>query len=469
MPDVPPTLQEKLALMGLPQAYRSILLSLSTTAPPSTLASKKQIYLHAAAVLQSLSATHNSASKIQSITRGKTARKSVSVKKLDNARQSDAAIKLQSIQRGRQGRYHHLNERKKRDDFAKVRMQAEQHVAEQKEQHLATTKLQAIQRGRMGRKESIRKKDDKHSADVNGEKGAKAATILQNVHRRKSAVAITSKMKEEKELEAGARKIQSLQRARTGKKEFEEKQGAVAKLQAAERGRMGRKKAKAATSEYKSAAILQARKRGADGRVEARQVARARAMEPVGDGMIHIGDVVKARIAGEPLWCEGIVIGRSGEGNIEEFDIDFGDGEVQEHVPMKSIRKIFHWSTLEIGDHVKAPVPGFAFMKADAEVVVYEGDAGGVARYTIKFDDGEIAEGVPVGDLIKATSSRTKAVLMWRKGFQTVMAVSAFTDKKWGAYRRLSTVGAGGGLPGAVGLPGFQGALAQRRGSKEGS
>jgi hypothetical protein len=64
--------------------------------------------------------------------------------------------------------------------------------------------------------------------------------------------------------------------------------------------------------------VLQAAQRGEKGRKDARQAQRARSMDMVGDGKIHIGDVVKAKIAGEPLWCEGIVIGRSGEGDIEE-------------------------------------------------------------------------------------------------------------------------------------------------------
>jgi hypothetical protein len=141
--------------------------------------------------------------------------------------------------------------------------------------------------------------------------------------------------------------------------------------------------------------------------------------------------------------------------------VDFGDGEVQEHVPMRSIRKIFHWDTLELGDHVKAPVPGFASLKGDAEIIAYEGEFGGEQLFTIKFDDDEIAEHVKKSVMVKATSSRTKAVIMWRKGYNTIKAASAFSDKKWGAYRRLSQTPISGGID----LSALQ---AKRRGSKDG-
>lgn len=173
-------------------------------------------------------------------------------------------------------------------------------VNEMRKERDSATKLQAIQRGRMARVESIRRKsvakDAAFQEAISGEKGNKAATMVQKIHRKNSAVKITQKMKEE----------------------AAEQQSAAAKLQAAERGRCARNNIRKQKIEYKSATILQARKRGADGRVVARQAQRARSMEPVGDGKIHIGDVVKAKIAGEPLWCEGIVIGRSGEGEIEE-------------------------------------------------------------------------------------------------------------------------------------------------------
>lgn len=90
---------------------------------------------------------------------------------------------------------------------------------------------------------------------------------------------------------------------------------------------------------------------------------------------------------------------------------------MQEHVPMSSIRKIFHWYILEIGDQVKAPVPEFPSMKGDAEVIAYEGEFGGEMLYTIKFDDDEVVEHVKGSDMIKATSSRTKAVMLWKKRF----------------------------------------------------
>jgi hypothetical protein len=434
------------------------------------------LYLHAARIIREMADQHKSAQKIQAINRGKTARKATSSLKeqrIEETRQADAALKMQALQRGRMGRYHVHGERQKRDDFAAVRLQAVQRrklaksrVDDMKKERDASIKMQAIQRGRMGRAESMRRKSSAEDMKAEEEASNKAATVLQSVQRRKTAVKITDQLKEDKSMGENAGKIQALQRARLQKKEFEEKRDAIAKLQAAERGRVGRKKANEQKVEYKSAVVLQSIKRGGDGRVAARQAARAQSMSQIGDGKIHVGDVVKARVAGEVLWCEGIVIGKSGDTTIEEFDVDFGDGEVQEHVPITSIRKIFNWDTLEIGDHVKAPVPDFAFMKADAEVVAYEGEVGGERLYTIKFDDGEVCEHVKASDMVKATSSRTKAVMLWRKGYQTVKAVSAFTDKKWGAYRRLSTAG-GAMMPKAVdvtALPGFKGALAQRTG-----
>ena len=496
-PPSPTSLSSKLHSLGLPQAYRSVLTSLSA-APPSVLSSRRSLLLHAAGVVREIAARDRSALKIQSVNRGKAARKSVgSVEqlsskkgaKLEAARRSGAAMKVQAAQRGKMGRCQVRGERARRDDFAAARVQAvqrrrlaevrvdgmrrekgetdERELADEREveerrQEEASTKLQAVQRGRAGRREQDKTKQE-----------GRAATVMQSVQRRRAAAKAVEVKRETKRetnnnmnMDAGARKIQSIQRARKGKEEWEEKRRAVRTLQAAERGRSTRQKN---SISHKSAAVLQARKRGADGRAAARQAQRAQSMAPVGDGKIHIGDVVKAKIRGEPLWCEGIVIGRSGDGGTEEFDVDFGEGDVQEHVPAGSIRKVLHWDTLEVGDHVKAPVPGFVTMKGDAEVVAFEGEFGGEKLFTIKFDDGEVVEGAKGSTLVKATSSRTQAVVRWRRGLKSVAAVGAFADKKWGAYRKLGTAGGldgPGGLASAL-LAGRVAAERRSRGSKE--
>jgi len=109
------------------------------------------------------------------------------------------------------------------------------------------------------------------------------------------------------------------------------------------------------------------------------------------------------------------------------------------------MRKVLRWDVLEIGDHVKAPIPGFRGLKGDA---IVEGldriGVDGKAYYTIKFtEDEEIVKEVPRDDLIKSASSRMKAVVLWKRGGNAIKAISAFSDKKWGAYRRLSNVEAG--------------------------
>ena len=64
-----------------------------------------------------------------------------------------------------------------------------------------------------------------------------------------------------------------------------------------------------------------------------------RALRPI-EGGIKVGDVVEARVQGSRIYCEGVVIGRSGEAqDLDEWDIDFGEGDVQEHVPSDCVRK----------------------------------------------------------------------------------------------------------------------------------
>jgi len=69
-----------------------------------------------------------------------------------------------------------------------------------------------------------------------------------------------------------------------------------------------------------------------------------------------------------------------------------------------------------------------------ASVIGFAGDK----KYNIKFEDGEIANDVPLSSMTKVSSTRTKAVQQWHKGTNALSAVNAFADKKWGVYRRLS-------------------------------
>jgi len=220
-----------------------------------------------------------------------------------------------------------------------------------KEERRAATTLQSVQRGRTARRsvskrsemERVRKEEEEREKDG-------AATKVQSVFRRRESTKEVEGIKEMKEMNGAASSLQKNIRSRQAKLEFEEKKRAVGKLQAAERGRKGRKKAGTMQVSYKSATTLQARIRGTNGRKDARQEQRMSALKPMDE--ISVGDVVKAKLMGEAIWCEGIVIARSGEGDggveLDEWDIDFGEGEVrfnEERVDTKSKQNISYSHT----------------------------------------------------------------------------------------------------------------------------
>ena len=239
-------------------------------------------------------------------------------------------------------------------------------------------------------------------------------------------------------MDKSATKLQAAQRGKYQRSQRKKEVESARLMQSLHRGHRDRQAFKMKKSEWTSAITLQSRLRGAADRARASQKQRARSMEPIGDGLIHIGDVVKAKVRGEILFAEGVVIGKSGSGGVDEYDVDFGDGDIQEHVPRANIMKVHHWTLLEIGDKVKAPVPGMKSLLCEAVVTAYVG-ANPLKQpiYAVSFEDGEEAN-ILGCDLTKVSSSRTKAVQQWHKGTNAISAVNAFADKKWGVYRRLS-------------------------------
>lgn len=236
-----------------------------------------------------------------------------------------------------------------------------------------------------------------------------------------------------------ATKMQAIQRGKSQRNQRKAEEGAAQRMQSIQRGRIGRNQANQKKTEFRTAIILQSRIRGWKDRAVARQKQRAKSMLPIGDGNLHIGDVVKAKVAGDILYCEGIIIGKSGSDGVDEYDVDFGEGDIQEHVPKNNIRKVHHWDILEVGDQIKAPVPDMPSLSCDATIQMFEGEVGGENFYTIEFaDDGEICKGVRQSVMVKVSSKRTKAVQRWIMGANAISAASAFGDKKWGMYRRLS-------------------------------
>ena len=144
-----------------------------------------------------------------------------------------------------------------------------------------------------------------------------------------------------------ATKMQAIQRGKSQRNQRKAEEGAAQRMQSIQRGRIGRNQANQKKTEFRTAIILQSRIRGWKDRAVARQKQRAKSMLPIGDGNLHIGDVVKAKVAGDILYCEGIIIGKSGSDGVDEYDVDFGEGDIQEHVPKNNIRKVHHWDILE--------------------------------------------------------------------------------------------------------------------------
>ncbi|GMH65279.1 hypothetical protein TL16_g04157 [Triparma laevis f. inornata] len=349
--------------------------------------------------------------KLQSHQRSVRAKSRVS--EIKKQRDQDKAVKIQAAIRGKKGRQSFRQEKEKND------------------QNTAAVRIQSIHRGREGRKSVLSKKESLYEVE---EVEDPVDVELQN---------------------SSALKIQSRIRGKSIRMENLRRSSAALKLQAGERGRKSRSTSRKTKKEYISASKLQARVRGSEGRKDARQKQRMQAIRPLEDD-IKIGDVVEARLKGSRIYCEGIIIGRSGSGEgvaiLDEWDVDFGEGDIQEHVPSCNFRKKNNWNDLEIGDHVKVPVPGFRRLMGDAIVEDVKWLDGGV-KYTVKFDDDEILENVDPKDCVKAASKRTAAVVRWKKAGAAVMSVSAFGDKKWGAYRRMSVSQDNGG--------------SKRRGSKE--
>ena len=419
---------------GLLPAYKQILTCLSSKPNVPAYQTKAGVYTVALGVLRSMLKSHYGAAKVQSLQRGRVARREVG-KRLRERDQ--AALKVQGLDRVRRAKKE-VQERRERKSAA-TRVQAltrrksgEKKLEAMKKEREAAVALQSVVRGHNAR--VVHKQESEKS---------QAATRIQAGFRMRESTKEAQGRRELRSMNESAIKLQAARRRQVASQDLIDRKAAARKLQRIERGRRGRKSAMTMKAEYKSARSLQARFRGAMGRREARQEQRMTSMAPVTE--VCVGDVVKAKLMGEDLWCEGIVIARSGEGGgvkLDEFDIDFGEGEVQEHVPTSSIRKVYSWDTFEIGDCVKAPLAGFGGIKVEAVVKnVERTDYEGMNYYTVEYDDGELSKNVPQSALTKCTSKRMKAVEMWKKGGNALRAISAFSDKKWGAYRRLSAVG----------------------------
>ncbi|GMI03272.1 hypothetical protein TrVE_jg4101 [Triparma verrucosa] len=361
---------------------------------------------------------HKSSSVIQSRYRGIKTRSTLKS-------QNDAAKILQS---------------RHRTSLAKSRVSAIKSERQTEQLNDGARKIQKSFRGKKGResfKETRLKVDQEN-----------AAVKIQAVHRgrngRKSILQTSPPVEELEEdielLNQSAVKIQSRIRSKSVQLSNTRRTSAVLKLQSAERGRSARSSHLKTKAEYTSARLLQSRVRGASGRREARQKQRMLALKPL-DSTLKIGDIVEARLKGSRIYCEGIIIGRSGSGSgsaiLDEWDVDFGDGDIQEHVPIGNIRKKINWDDMEIGDHVKVPLPGFKRLMGDAVIESCDWVNGSLS-YTVKFDDGEILSSVSPESIVKSASKRTLAIIRWKKGGNLIKAAAAFGDKKWGTYRRMS-------------------------------
>ncbi|GMH45086.1 hypothetical protein BSKO_13043 [Bryopsis sp. KO-2023] len=187
------------------------------------------------------------ATKIQSVHRGRMARKEVGAlkeaRKVEHEKSSAAATKIQSVQRGRKAR--------KEVDQLKTSKRLEN-----EKQELAATRIQSAQRGRKARQEveqlrSSRLQEEKAKQGV-------AATKIQSVHRgrkaRKEVEQIrktreeSSRLRIEQEREAAAKKIQAVHRGRSARQNVSELRKAKAKeeraavqIQSVQRGRIARK------------------------------------------------------------------------------------------------------------------------------------------------------------------------------------------------------------------------------------
>ena len=443
--------KELLNSTGLLQGYREVLTALSS-APSHTLESKSQIYELAIKTLSEFRDEWKGAGTIARIQRGRKGRKEADMLKQTKQHEDNAATKLQSSRRASVAKLRVNKLRKERDDNAAGMLQkihrgnqSRQTVAKLKQQredeiaarnNNAAIRLQSHARRRSSVGEFNLKKEEHQKKVLEEETGA--ATKLQSMHRVKIAKKNVQRKKDGIVMEGAATRLQAVQRGKIERNTRKTEVKAVSAVQKIHRGNIDRGKYKEKKKQHKSAVLLQAQRRGGLDRARTRQKKREKSMLPVGDGLIHIGDVVKARVGGDILYCEGIVIGKSGTEGIDEYDVDFGDGDVQEHVPRTNIMKVNNWDVLEIGDVVKSPVPGMGKLRCDAVVKNYLGEINGEPTYDVEFADGEVAENIKHSLLVKVSSTRTKAVQQWHKGTNAISAVSAFADKKWGVYRRLS-------------------------------
>jgi len=395
--------------------------------------SRQAVFDYAAGMLESEAERWRAATSLQKVGRGSAARR-------EARERVEAATRLQSVQRGRRGSERASSRRKEVEEQVGAagklqsvqrgrvaRRRVDERREERREQSGAASKLQSVQRGKLGRKAAEEKR-------VRVEEEKAAVTKLQSIQRGRLSKKKVELKREERDGGAAATKVQQIQRGRLARREMLEKQESAKKMQSIMRGKKAREGTKMKKKENVASTKLQAVHRGGEGRKLARQKSRARSMDPLADP-VDIGDIVKASLAGEGLWFEGVVIGKEGM----ECDIDFGEGDVQEHIPISSVRKVSHWDILEVGDQVKAPVPHMPSLKCDATIAAYAGELpGGDILYKVQFDDGEEAV-LMKAEMVKVMSNRTKAVYLWHKGKNAVSAAGAFGDKKWGAYRRLSS------------------------------
>ena len=243
------------------------------------------------------------ATKIQSMQRGRAARKEVAQKReakrdkeagvgADTKRETAAATKIQSVQRGRAARKE-VDERRQ----AKARTAETEKAQPDQEQH-AATKIQSIQRGRAARKEvdnlrSQRQAKPDVTADTPppplpaddspgaAEREAAAATKIQSMQRGRAARKEVMQKREAKHKEAGigsdtkretaaATKIQSVQRGRAARKETDKRRNEQkTRLEATQ-------KDLCAEEEHAAATKIQSMQRGRQARAEAGRMRQAK-------------------------------------------------------------------------------------------------------------------------------------------------------------------------------------------------
>jgi hypothetical protein len=170
---------------------------------------------------------------------------------------------------------------------------------------------------------------------------------------------------------------------------------------------------------------------------------------------LHVGDVVQAKIPGEALYYEGVVVELHGDGSA---DIDFGDedddddddggggggdaaAEKYTRVPNDHIRRAMAWSTLEVGDHVKARHQG-GYQQFEAIVIAVHNDG----TYAVQYDDDEVEERVAEEMLVKILSGRMQATRRWHKAKAMLSVVSLFRRTSMASTHPVDVPQAGGAV-----------------------